>query len=298
MLRIARLLCVAGALLLPAKALARTPEPATPTWKWQRFRAWEYGFTGSALSVAFFLRFVASPPGADWSGGILFDDWVHEHTALESIPQRRRVKTMTDVFFFGSMAYRVVDSTILPLVVWRDSDLALQLSMIDLEAFGFVAITLWGGQALFGRERPYTERCGDARFAATEDGCPEDSSNHNRSFYAGHPAVATAAAGLTCTHHAHLALYGGAGDTLACGTMIGAAVMTGIGRVVTEEHHASDLLVGFGVGAFAGFALPELLHYRHVRGGSARPAREPTVTASLQPIVGEHQLGLALIGRL
>jgi hypothetical protein len=49
---------------------------------------------------------------------------------------------------------------------------------------------------------------------------------------------------LTCVHHAHLPLYGGGvADTLACGTMIAAAVVTGVGRVVTEEHHAFDLVM-------------------------------------------------------
>src|SRR5512140_2539805 len=264
-------------------------------WRWQRFRTWEYPATAAALGGAVALRLAVRPPSDDWRGGILFDDWVQDHVSIQGLKTRQCVKTMTDVFFYGSMAYRLVDSTVLPMVVWGSPDVAFQMSLIDLESFGLVAISLWGSQALFGRERPFTKRCSDPAFAATES-CAPDSSEHNRSFYAGHPAVVLTAAGLTCVHHAHLPLYGGGvADTMACGTMIAAAVVTGVGRVITEEHHASDLLIGYGIGVLAGFIMPEFLHYR-----LRRPALvdEPTTTATtlvrttLVPQIGQRDLGL------
>jgi len=289
-------------------ATSAPSEPSSPPsdddapplrWRWQRFRTWEYPVTAVVLGGAIALRFAARAPSADWTGGILFDDWVQDHTAVQGIQARQSVKTMTDVFFYGSMGYRLVDSVLVPSLVWRSPDVAFQMSLIDLESFGLVAITLWGSQALFGRERPFAKRCGDPAFAASE-ACAPDSSEHNRSFFAGHPAVVLTAAGLTCIHHAHLPLYGGGiADKSACGTMIAAAVVTGVGRVISEEHHASDLLVGYGVGVLAGFIMPEFLHYRLKSPSLAdEPSAASTtlVRTTLVPQIGPRDLGVGLHG--
>ena len=309
--RIVCLLATLSALLfVPWRAHAEPPSETTLApaeaknprdridWRWRRFQWWEYPLTAAALGGAVYLRFGAKPPSADWKGGVLVDDWVQDQTAIHSTGLRTAALRVTDVFFFGSMAYRLVDSAILPSLVWKNSDVAFQMSLIDLESFGFVAITLWGGQAIFGRERPLARRCGDPAFAASEAGCPPGSSEHNRSFYAGHPAVVLTAAGLTCTHHRHLPLYGGgAGDSAACGAMITAAIVTGVGRIVTEEHHVSDVMVGFVSGFVAGWILPELLHYRGaktMRLASDRSA--PAIRATIAPELGPRDLGLVLRG--
>ena len=318
-LRFPTMVVVAGLLGAPATAYAAPYAPDTTgapiasdlsspradvnssplTWRWQRFRAWEYPLTAAALGGAIVLRLAVPPPSANWTGGILFDDWVQDHTAIQGIQARQSVKTMTDVFFYGSMAYRLVDSALVPSLVWRSPDVAFQMSLIDLESFGFVAITLWGPQAVFGRERPFAKRCGDPAFAATE-ACAPDSREHNLSFFAGHPAVVLTAAGLTCIHHAHLPLYGGGiADKLACGLMIGAAVVTGVGRVISEEHHATDLVVGYGVGVIAGFVMPEFLHYRLRKPSLAEEPKAttaPLVRTTLLPQIGQRDLGLALRG--
>ena len=275
-----------------------SPVPRQLEWRWHRFRTWEYPVTAAALGVASYLRIAGPRPGPDWTGGVLADDWVEDHTAIQNLAKRKVVTTTTDVFFYGSMAYRLVDSAILPALVGRSPDVAFQMSMIDLESFGFVAIVLWGGQAVFGRERPYVKRCSDPGFRASETGCSPDSAEPNRSFFAGHPAVVLTAAGLTCTHHAHLPLYGGGGDGLACGIMIGAAVATGVGRLVTEEHHLSDVIVGYGVGVIGGFVMPEFLHYRIVKPGvgAGDSTRRPAVRATVAPSLGAGELGLEVRG--
>ena len=269
-------------------------------WRWRRFQTWEYFATAAMLGGGFYLRFGAPHPDPDWKGGILFDDDIRERTAVQSVENRKLVTRMTDIAYFGSMGYRLVDSVFVPGVGWQNWDTALQMSMIDLEAFGFVAITLWGLQASFGRERPYVDRCGDPEFHANEGGCRKES-EPNRSFYAGHPAVGMTAAGLTCTHHSYLPLYGGSGDALACGVTLGAAVMNGFGRVLSEKHYASDLAVGFGVGAFAGFVLPRVLHYAHpTRPVLARESEdhEPALAVRVIPVpmVGSDRLGMSLVG--
>lgn len=261
-------------------------------WRWRRFQPWEYAATVGALAGGFYLRFGVEAPDGDWQGGILADDWIQDRVGVEGTDNRRHVVAATDAIYLGSMAYRLVDSAVLPGLLWGNWDTALQMSMIDLEAFGFVAITLWGEQALFGRQRPYVDHC--PGFAS--ESCNPESEERNRSFYAGHPAVAMTAAGLTCTHHARLPLYGGGAlDTLVCGLTVGAALLTGYGRAVTEMHYASDVAIGLGVGAFAGFGLPALLHY----GDERRPRvvrTPPRVRVTAAPMLSEDRLGFGLVG--
>lgn len=284
----------------PARADAQV-EPSPIEWRYRRSQPWEYAATAVALGTGFYLRFVAAPRDANWRGGILFDDALREQVAVKSPSNRLLVTKFTDAMFYGAMTYRFVDSILVPGLGWGNWDTALQMVSVDLESFGFVALTLWGTQALLARQRPYVSRCGEAGIAAAED-CRPDQAETNRSFYAGHPAVGMTAATLTCVHHSHLPLYGGAGDTLACGVMLGAAVMNGFGRVVAEKHYPSDLIVGFGVGAFAGWALPELLHYAHPRSPSGTSVSASTsaapvrVRAVLLPTWSEGQLGVSLLG--
>jgi membrane-associated phospholipid phosphatase len=264
-------------------------------WRWRRFQGWEYAATAAALAGGFYFRFGVDSPNGDWRGGILFDDAIHERTAIHALDTRRTVVNMTDALYYGSMGYRLVDSVVVPGVVWGNWDTAHQMAMIDLEAFGFVALVFFGQQALFGRERPYVSRCPDFR----DESCDPASGERNRSFFAGHPMVAMTAAALTCTHHAHLPLYGGGpADTLACGLTLGAAAAVGYGRVVTEMHYASDLAVGFGVGAFAGWALPEILHYAHEEPelSPSGSQNDHALRAVVLPMVGEDRLGVGVGG--
>jgi membrane-associated phospholipid phosphatase len=241
-------------------------------WKdeWPRFRVWQYGYTLAALTSGLVLRFGVDHGEANWRGGVLFDDAITERAGLEDPATRLFAQRMTDGFFYGAMAYRLVDSVVVPWAGYGDADLALQMSMIDLQSFGTVAIVLWGTQALVRRERPaITLRCESTEDHSELVTCGP-SAERNRSFIAGHPAVGMAAAGLTCMHHANIPLYGRTGDTLACGLMLGAAGMNGIGRLMTENHYASDLVLGYALGGFAGFVLPSLLHYGF---GSQKPER-------------------------
>jgi membrane-associated phospholipid phosphatase len=286
--------------LATTHASAGPPPDDSIDWRWRRFQAWEYAATAAALGTGFYLRFGTNQPDADWKGGILFDDWIRDRTAIHNPETRTPLIRLTDAMFYGAMGYRLFDSVVVPGLIRGNADTALQMSLIDLEVFGFVAITLWGSQAIFGRERPEVDRCGEPAFRESEPSCKHGSAEPNRSFYAGHPAVGMAAAGLTCVHHANLPLYGGgAGDTLPCGAMIGAAVMNGVGRVLTENHYATDLVVGLGLGAVAGWVLPQVLHYNHPRprvpstAGSRSP---PHLHASIVPIVGDDRLGVSLSG--
>jgi membrane-associated phospholipid phosphatase len=155
---------------------------------------------------------------------------------------------------------------------------------------------LWGAQVVVARERPFVAQCrADPEYAARTPDCHAQG-EWNRSFVAGHTAVGVAMASLTCLHHGHLPLYGGFGDDLACGLSIGAAVVNGMGRVMTENHYTSDLLLGVGLGLFAGYVVPKTLHYGR---GASRP-REPGPGPGMVvlPTFSGDGFGLAILGRL
>jgi PAP2 superfamily len=304
-LRVCAALSATLVLLGSASPTRAEPEPDVPLerdvrWhdEWPRFRAWEYVATTGALAGGFYLRFGVESRAANWRGGIAFDDALLDRIGLDTVDARERAEVMTDAMFFGSMGYRFVDSALVPLIAYQDADLALQMSMIDLEAFGGVAIVLWGSQYFVRRERPkVTLHCDDPVLAPTIGECGPASAERNRSFIAGHPAVGMTAAGLTCTHHAHIPLYGGgAADALACGIMLGAAGLNGIGRLWVESHYPSDLLLGWGLGALSGFGLPALLHYSPRRERVAKSEQPGAVRAVVVPLLAEDEVGLGLAG--
>lgn len=263
-----------------------TPSPSTTSapaavtrvrWdeRWRRVAAWEYVVTFGTLSGALAVRAFGPEPPDNWRGGILFDDFVMERVEVEDPSMSGHVSTMTDVLYFGSMGYRLIDTVVVPWAGYADPDLALQMAMIDLESFALVAGVMFGTQLFVGRQRPEYDRTCDGSASARElERCQQHGSRF-RSFIAGHPATVLTAAGLTCTHHQHVPLYGGGwGDTLACGLMLGAAAATGAGRVMAGKHYPSDLILGLGLGAVAGWVMPRALHY----GFSGDPV-EPEPTA-------------------
>jgi membrane-associated phospholipid phosphatase len=50
----------------------------------------------------------------------------------------------------------------------------------------------------------------------------------------------------------------------ACALATTGAVATGVSRLMSDRHYATDVIVGFGFGFGFGYAVPTLLHYaRH-----------------------------------
>lgn len=274
------------------------PEQREVVWVWPRVRPWEYVAGPVLAGGSIAIRFAGPEPERNWQGGILFDDAIRDTIRVRG-EARGAVRLVSDGDFYGGMAFRVVDSAILPGVQHHAWDVALQMAFIDLGAFGVVGAALWGSQLVIGRERPYVEVCReDAAFAAREDECESDG-DWNRSFFAGHPATGVTAAALTCLHHSQLPLYGRVGDPLVCGVAIAAASANGVARVMTEHHNPSDVLVGVGVGIMAGYVIPRSLHYGW---GTAppRPGSSGGTTAGvlLLPDVSDRRVGLSLLGRM
>jgi len=252
--------------------------------QWERFRTWEYIVAPTLFVAQFAVRFGGPDPPDNWPGewnDNALDDGINDAVAVRTSPARTIVTVMGDIGFGGSMAYRLVDSALLPGLLHDDWDVALQMSMIDMEAFVVAGTVLWGMQLAIGRHRPYVDSCRTGKLDPSETDCQEvDDPNARRSFIAGHVVTAVTGAALTCLHHDRLPLYdGGPGDAAACGTHIGFASLTAITRVLSENHFFTDVLMGVAVGVLAGWVVPSALHY----GFSAEEGESAVSTTARRP---------------
>ncbi|WP_437876911.1 phosphatase PAP2 family protein [Sorangium sp. So ce513] len=277
---------------------AAPPGRAAPrpelTWdpSWPRFRASEYVAAGLFAATAF--ATLAIPPvEGRWRGVNGFDGAARDALRIRSDRQREMARDASDLLLTLMTNHLAVDAL---LVAWWGhgrGGVAWEIAMIDIEALALNAAVNGLVAGLTSRERPYRAACFGPEEEQDRD-CR--GSKRYRSFFSGHSSTAFTAAGLMCSHHAHLPLYGGgAPDALACAASLGAAAAVATLRVVSDQHFASDALTGAAVGTLTGFGLPWLLHYR---GGapastSARAPREAAVSITFVPA----PLGGYLVGR-
>jgi len=236
---------------------------------------------GTASLLAYFALATRDQPR--WSGGILFDDAARSALRVESPAARDRVRTLSDVTAFSALVWAVgVDSLLVPLA--RNSgSVAWQLTLIDAESFALSTLVTTTMYKTIARARPsYADCQRDPSFDPLCNG------GATASFPSGHANIVFTAAGLSCAHHAHIALYGGGfADGLACGGTIALASTTAAFRVMGDRHYVSDVLVGAAIGFGTGFAVPMLLHY-------AVPSHGGAVT--IAPMRGAATEGLVIAG--
>lgn len=217
------------------------------------------------------------PPESGGRGGALFDDDARELLIAESRSGRDRARLIGDYTFYGGMIYPYTD----PIVAWAvhgDADLAFQLFMLNSEAMSLTAFVSLGSQYFIGRARPSVENC--ERDPEWEVYC--DDSLEYASFFSGHTAMATTGAALTCAHHINIPLYGApAADALACGAAVTGALTTGLARIGADRHYATDVVVGWLVGAAIGIGVPVFGHYGRAqkRDGRAASSRSSFLVA-------------------
>jgi hypothetical protein len=288
--------------LFAGRANADTASPLEWKQEWPRYRPVEAALTAGFLANAAAAMFLYPKPQRTWEGGILFDGVVRDGLRLESGPARSRVAGISDTIYYGLLAYPIVDTTLMTVGGRVSADVGLQMTLINLESFALTgAIALTAEKV--GRARPMAGEC-DRN--PSYDGKCGDEAKLSSSFLSGHTTIAFAGAGLICVHHQHLPLYGGGlPDALACATGLAAASTAGVFRIMSDNHYASDVLLGAGVGLFGGYVLPSLLHYGF---GSSPPKAESAlpqwrfrvggvpVRTAMAPVVGPERFGLMLVG--
>jgi membrane-associated phospholipid phosphatase len=210
------------------------------------------------------LHWVGSAKEEAWTGPILHDEWMRDQFRVGSRSGRSRAATWSDALDLGLMAHVfVVDNLLVTAALDANPDVAWQMFMINLQSYAASTFVNRVTKRLTRRARPYVEPCRDDPEA--DDRCSEHSSYHS-SFYSGHATSSATSAGLICAHHTHLALYGGGlPDVATCVAAIGATTATGALRIASDNHWATDVLVGHVSGYLAGYLLPTLLYYREPR---------------------------------
>ena len=282
---------VAGCALLVLGLARAAPARAAGSdfgWdpRWPKFRPVEYvlsGVAGSASLVLYFgVRDAQTPRG---TGGILFDDYFRDALRLRPPGQRDAARTASDWTALSAIGWVIaVDSLTVP-IARGSTELSGQMLLMDAEAFAFSTLITNSLFKTVARARPpYTFCQSDPKFD------PMCRANATGSFPSGHTNTAFTAAGLSCAHHLHVALYGDRlADVLACASTITLAAATGTLRVVGDRHYVTDVLVGAMIGFAVGYGMPTLLHYGKVRSENAAPAM-------MQPLAPTLPLGPSISG--
>jgi membrane-associated phospholipid phosphatase len=228
--------------------------------EWPRFRDIGYwlisGSMASALAVTIFIPY---PDDPRWQGGILFDDAVRTSIRVRDPDHRDVIRRASDITLLTSIVHvGIIDSLVVPLAD-RSTDVALQLSLMNLQAFSLNTLFATLLFKTAARERPLVQDCLEKE--GYDD--PLCDSGQYASFPSSHTSTAFTAAGLSCVHHQYLPIYGGGWDDVACAASLTTALATGLFRVIGDRHYATDVLFGAAAGFSLGYIYPWLFHYRY-----------------------------------
>jgi len=262
---------------------------------WGRAGVREYVSVGMLGAAALGLQlFVKRPSEARWDSPLPLDEGLRDGLRIGSSRGRERASTVSDVLFVWEVLH---PSLIDPLLVawWKRESpfVAWQMLVIDAQAYALTLVLNDLAKNVFARARPWVQN-GDC--ATDPDSADCGSGGRNLSFYSGHAAVTATGAGLLCAHHTQLSLY--QSDLLDSGTcalaVLGTA-LTGALRVASDNHWASDVIVGHFMGYASGYLLPTLLYYKEFRATPDDHAPDGVQYTAL-PLVRDGALGLTLLG--
>ena len=219
-------------------------------------------FVLSAVDAGIALAAEIVPPlPKPWVGPILFDNAARNALRLHSLDARGWSADTSDVLLSVSvMGPFLVDSLATAWWYRGSADVAQQMALIDGETLSITAAIQGISVTLSGRQRPYVQTCGKELPTSTVE-CQTDSKD--RSFFSGHTSITFTSAALVCSHHLNLDLFqDNPADEFSCASAELAAASTGMLRIMSDNHWASDVLTGAIVGNAVGFGAPYLLHYR------------------------------------
>lgn len=266
--------------LAPRRPAPRKAEVDKFVWRYPEFRTSEYFVTGAFGALTIGGLFIpTSESRGRWENGL--DDGVRDALRAEDRDMRKLADDASDVTLIASLNWIAFDAGVVAWWGRNKGSVAYQMAAIDIETMAITAGINSLVKGIAARERPYGDRCDEPGEVGLDD-CESDS--RNRAFFSGHSSSAFAAASLTCTHHAHLALYDDpVADAAACVSAMGLAGATGVLRIVSDNHHTTDVVTGALIGTTIGFGVPWLLHYKDEipeDGGAAAP---PAVSVQIIP---------------
>jgi membrane-associated phospholipid phosphatase len=251
----------------------------------------DYGIVGFLGAIRFYFAFTDPPSSPTWTGPILFDESLRDGLRATSADGRETARLMSDVLVVGSYAWVASDALIAGgFGENADWGLKWKLTVIDLQALALSATVTEVMKALALRERPDAAACAADSGYSTSCGVET-----TESFPSGHSSAAGVAAGLVCTHHLELGLYGStAADVGACVASSAVALGTGALRIIADRHYATDVAAGLLIGGSIGVAWP--LWFHAPRKSDASSAERDDFRFTVLPVASPTAPSLHVLG--
>lgn len=228
------------------------------------------GFAALALTSA-----IIGPREGGPTGGIWFDEGVRDALRAEDDRTALAFKDASDVLLTLTLSTAFLgDALVNAAWLRRSPEVGREIGLVNVEV---LAITLGVQQLtadLVGRERPYGRTCGTEELSADSAHCTTN--DRYLSHYSAHTSLSFSMAAASCVQHASLGLsrYPAAW----CGVQFSLATATGLFRIVSDQHYATDVLVGAASGAFIGTMVPLI----HLGFFSPSPSKNTESLATLQ----------------
>lgn len=195
---------------------------------------------GAIGAFAIGTHFFAPPPSEpSWTGTLALDDASRRLLRASSPEGRARAALASDLLLGSFVALPFADA----LTVSNGTQRA-RTALVDAEAFALTGALVISLKRTTARARPYTF-----------DG-PSTDRDRYESFPSGHTAFAFTGASLFCTQR--WPRSGTTTSALACSSAFFGATAMGTLRIVADEHHLSDVLVGAAMGGLVGWIVPWL----------------------------------------
>ncbi len=255
--------------LAPRPALAE-PEAKPPQtdghrlhWTFRRFSSSEYVTSALLTGMSLYLeRGTRGLPDNDLHAGVLLDDVTRDALVARSPEGRASAANASDLLWPALEALPVVDSVLTPLLGDHGNvDVAAQQVLLAWEVKAVTFLATRTTHRIVGRDRPLLAGCRED--PDWDPSCKKPpTSNLHASFLSGHSSASFASAGLYCSNHIAMRMYGSkAVDYTACGVSLGAATTVAWLRIRADKHWMSDIAAGTLLGLATGFGMPALLHY-------------------------------------
>lgn len=219
--------------------------------------AWDYTLTAFATTLVA-VDFAAPQTIREphWTQPILFDADARSALRVSDAGTRTTLENTAWGLWFAQMGFPVLVDV---PYAWARYGPAVARDLFWQDA---VTLTVAGAldallRDMTGRLRPDVYDC----WVAGRSGCLT-SAESTRSFPGGHLINSAAAASLTCTQHLYMRLYGKPWDAITCATTIGASFTVAMLRVMSDNHWATDQIVGAAIGGFVGWFVPWFMHFR------------------------------------
>ncbi len=275
-------LVLASLLFASVASAQRAPEVR---WQphWDQVRTAQYVYMGLLVGVEGVLEYgpvrSGGPPRV--KGAFFGDEAVQSLIRIDDSGGAATADLLSDLLWYPSLSFPLwADALGAALIGHGQGEVAWQLTAISIQALLTTTLVARILHITVRRQRPIYDQ-------AEKDGVEADTGlARTLSFPGGHAATAWAGAGLTCSFHRNLPLFGGGFfDDAACPSLITVAAATSILRMMIDAHYFSDTIVGSGIGFTIGYFFPQLLHFGSPKHGDR---------VQLVPWSTRHSAGLSL----